>query len=269
VKRKENWALESEIKLVIEYKRSNMEEGYRRLSYQMIDLDIVYLSPTTVYRILVKAGLNTKWTKEGNEPKKRGFEQPKEVHEQWHTDISYIKFGLNSLYLICVLDGYSRAILAWDIRERMETYDVQIVLWSSCNKWIFETSIRPRIITDNGSQFVSSEFKEALRENNIKHTRTSVNHPQSNGKIERFHKTAKEESLRKMPKFTIVQMREEFGQFIEYYNTKRLHSAIGYVAPYDVINGKREEIMCKRKEKLKKGREERISFFQKNTNLKG
>lgn len=137
-----------------------------------------------------------------------------------------------------------------------------IVLWGACCDWVFETENKPRIISDNGSQFISYEFKEALRDSGLTHSRTSVNHPQSNGKIERFHGTAKQESLRNMPKFSIEQVKKEFGEWIDFYNTKRLHSAINYVAPFDVINGNRELILAERKRKLEIGKENRRLFFQ-------
>lgn len=243
-----------------------MQIGYRRLTWMMVDRDIAYLSPSSVYRILVKAALNNKWTKPAGEPKKVGFDQPTTVHEQWHTDISFINFRGTFLYLICVLDGFSRAILAWDIRINMETFDVNIVLYKACSIWILNTDLKPRIITDNGGQFISKEFKEALNDSGITHSRTSPNHPQSNGKIERFHGTAKQESLRNMPKIDISQIKNEFGQFINFYNTERLHSAIDYVAPFDVIYNRKDMILEQRKQKLKTGRSNRRAFFQKNAN---
>jgi len=262
---KAHCATEVEIMSVIKYKKANMEEGYKRLTWMMVDADVVYLSPSTVYRILVRASLNNRWTRPSGEPKKRGFEQPEKVHEHWHTDISYINFKGTFLYLICVLDGFSRAILKWDIRENMESFDVLIVLWGACCDWIPETENKPRIISDNGSQFISYDFKEALRDSGLTHSRTSVNHPQSNGKIERFHGTAKQESLRNMPKFSIKQVKKEFAEWVNFYNTKRLHSAIDYVAPFDVINGNRDHILAERKQKLEFGKKNRRLLFQKNS----
>ena len=237
-----------------------MEIGYRLLTWMMVDENIVYLSPSSVYRILVKAALNNKWTKPAGEPKKQGFEQPLTPHEQWHTDISYVNFKGSHLFLICVLDGYSRAILAWDIRESMETFDVEIVLYDACEKWILGKNIQPRIITDNGSQFISKDFKLALSEFNIQHTKTSVNHPQSNGKIERFHGSAKSQCLQIIPKLTIQQIKEDFGLWIEHYNSKRLHSAIDYIAPLDMMNGKKDFILQERKIKLDMGKQLRRQF---------
>ena len=265
---KSHFATEEEWTKVIEFKKEHMTIGYRRLTWMMIDADVVYLSPSTVYRILVKAALNNKWTKPAGEPKKQGFEQPQKPHEQWHIDISYVNFKGSFLYLICVLDGYSRTLLAWDIRERMEVYDVEIVLWRACDKWLVDNTCKPRIISDNGAQFISGEFRACLREFSITHTRTSVNHPQSNGKLERFHGTAKSECLRELPKFNLGQIKEEFGTWVEHYNHKRLHSAIDYVAPMSMLLGLKEKILSERKKKLDIGRQKRKEYFWKQEQVK-
>lgn len=257
-------ATEAEVQAVIAYKKQNMQESYRRLTWRMVDEDIAYLYPSTVYRILFRAGLSSKWTSPPGEPRKRGFEQPTGIHEHWHIDIAYINFNGSFVYLISILDGYSRAIVSWSIQERMETFDVQMVLWRACEKWIYQTDYKPRVISDNGSQFVSREFKEALSDSGLTHARTSVNHPQSNGKLERFHGIAKTESLRNMPKLSLKQIRNEYGEWVDFYNQKRLHSAISYVTPYDVLYNRKEEIIQERKSKLDLGRKLRKKFFDQN-----
>lgn len=269
---KSHWSTPEERKAVIEFKRENMSAGYVRLTWMMVDRDIAYLSPSSVYRILVSAALNNKWTKPAGEPKKEGFDQPSGVHEHWHTDISYINFHGTFVYLVCVLDGFSRAVLAWDIRTKMESFDVQIVLWSACEKWLSpESDVSPRLITDNGSQFMTSEFKDVLRSFTLSHVRTSVNHPQSNGKIERFHGTVKSEKIRDLPRFTLEQTKAEVGEWIRHYNSERLHSALSYVAPFDVIEGRKDSILENRKQKLIAGKRMRKEYSlrtQKNIESK-
>ena len=235
--------------------------GYVRLTWMMIDRNIAFLSPSSVYRILVNAALNNKWTKPAGEPKKTGFDQPTRFLEHLHMDISYVNFHGTFVFLISVLDGFSRAILAWDIRTKMESFDVQIVLWSACIKWLKENdSNNPRVITDNGSQFLTKEFKETLKHFSMTNVRTSVHHPQSNGKLERFHGTIKSECIREMPKFTLEQVKKEIGEWIHFYNFERLHSSLNYVAPMDVVEGRRESILAKRKRKLLAGKKERREY---------
>lgn len=265
---KSHWSTPEEQKAVVDFKKENMCLGYIRLAFMMIDRDIAYFSPSSVYRILVNAGLNNKWTKPAGEPKKEGFDQPERVHEHWHLDISYIHFKGIFVYLICVLDGYSRAILEWDIRMNMESLDTQIVLWRACDKWLDANNPNnPRLITDNGSQFLTSEFKATLKEFSMTNVKTSVNHPQSNGKLERFHGTIKSEAIRDMPKFTLEQMKDEVKAWIHFYNYERLHSALDYVAPMDVMEGRRDSILLERKRKLLEGKQKRREYALKSKTI--
>ncbi|MCW7520823.1 IS3 family transposase [Leptospira levettii] len=260
---KSHWITPEERKAVEDFKRENPFFGYVLLTWMMIDRDIAYMSPSSVYRILVECGLNNKWRKPTSDSKKTGFDQPKSIHEHWHTDISYINFKGSFVYLICVLDGFSRAVLSWSIATKMESLDVQLVLWDACEKWLGgdrEKGIR--LITDNGSQFSTKEFKQTLKEYSITNVRTSVNHPQSNGKIERFHGTIKSELIREIPKYSLEQVRYEVGHWIEHYNNVRLHSAIGYVAPMDVFYGRKDSILRERKEKLIEGKLKRKQYSE-------
>lgn len=209
-------------------------------------------------------GLNKIWTNPPppGDPKKKGFDQPTEPHEHWHTDISYISYKGMRFYLICVLDGFSRAILAWDIRLSMESFDAYMVLYRACLKWVSTTNINPRIISDNGSQFLTKEYKKILHEFEMTHVRTSVNHPQSNGKLERFHKTIKHERIRDLPRITIEQFRRDIGDWIDHYNTERLHSAINYLPPMKVLLGEGETILEERRNKLAIGKVKREEYYK-------
>lgn len=248
---------------VIEFKREHMNLGYRLLAWIMVDLNIVALSPSTVYRILKKAGLSKVWTNPPGEPKKKGFDQPTKPHEHWHTDISYVRYKGTRFYLICILDGFSRAILAWDIRLAMESFDTYMVLIRACLKWLPTTEINPRLISDNGSQFLTKEYKAILHEFEMTHVRTSVNHPQSNGKIERFHKTIKNECVRDLPRITEEQFRRDIGEWIRRYNEERLHSSIQYLPPIKVLSGQGEEILQERKNKIAIAKMNRELYYKK------
>ncbi|MEA1994620.1 MAG: DDE-type integrase/transposase/recombinase, partial [Campylobacterota bacterium] len=170
-----HYLLPEEREKIITYKKLHPELGYRKLTWQMVDENIVYVSPPTVYRVLRKAHLNTMFTREGGAKHPKGFVQPEKPHEQWHIDISYINVFGTFMFLISVLDGYSRYILSWDLRTTMETFDVEMVLQKALEEYRNEN---PRVITDNGGQFISKEFKNYLRFVGIKHSRTRVNHPQ-------------------------------------------------------------------------------------------
>ena len=166
----------------------------------MVDADIAYVSPGTVYNVLKRGGLMKKWA-EGAEEKKKGFEQPEAVHEQWHTDYSYIRVCGVFYYFISVMDGYSRKILSWMLCHTMEGLWAEIAVAQT-----MELYPAPRLITDNGSQFISKDFQELTRLLEIEHTFTSPSHPQSNGKLERFHRTLKKASIQERRHILVMKM---------------------------------------------------------------
>lgn len=252
----QNWEREA----VITYFKKHPDEGYRRLTYMMMDADVVAISPSSVYRILGDAGLlirrNTKPSRKGT-----GFVQPLKPHEHWHVDVSYINICGTFYYLCSQLDGYSRYIVNWDIRETMQESDVEIVIQRAREKF---PEASPRIISDNGSQFIARDFKEFIRVCGMTHVRTSPYYPQSNGKIERWHQLLKQECIRPGSPLSLQDARRLVAGYVEHYNNTRLHSALGYVAPKDKLNGLAREIFKRREQKLEKAREERKSIRQKD-----
>jgi len=122
-----------------------------------------------------------------------GFTQPLKPHDHWHIDISYINLSGTFYYFCSVLDGCSRAILSWDLKPAMKEADVEIVIEKAKEAHPNE---HPRIISDNGPQFIANDFKEFIRISEMTHVRTSPYYPQSNGKIERMHKTLKQTCIR-------------------------------------------------------------------------
>lgn len=219
----------------------------------MLDQNIVAVSPTSVWRVLSKAGLLEKWNKKPSK-KGTGFVQPLRPHEHWHVDISYINICGTFFYLCSLLDGCSRYIVHWEIREQMTETDVEIIIQKAKEKF---PEARPRIISDNGPQFIAKDFKEFIRLSGMTHVRTSPFYPQSNGKLERFHKTLKGECIRAKTPLSLDDARRLVAEYIEHYNTVRLHSAIGYIAPADRLNGKEKEIFKERDWKLEAAREQR------------
>jgi transposase InsO family protein len=117
--------------------------------------------------------------------------------------------------------------------------------------------VTPRIISDNGPQFIARDFKEFIRLCGMTHVKTSPYYPQSNGKIERWHRILKEEYIRPGTPLTLEDARRIVAKFIEYYNTVRLHSAIGYITPKDKLEGREKEIFAARDRKLEAARARR------------
>jgi putative transposase len=179
------WLEDWEEQDIIGFHLKNPLEGYRRLTFMMLDADIVAVSPSSVWRVLSQGGLLSKW--KGKLSKKgSGFEQPLTAHQHWHIDVSYINISGTFYYLCGILDG-------WDLREKMTEADIEIILQGAKEKY---PEARPRIISDNGPQFIAKDFKDFIRISGMTHVRTSPFYPQSNGKIERWHKSLKSECIR-------------------------------------------------------------------------
>jgi len=153
-------------------------------------------------------------------------------------------------------EGYRRLtyIIHHQLRKQMEEYDVQVVVAEALALF---PGVHPRIISDNGSQFIAKEFSRFIRFSGLQHVRTSVAYPQSNGKIERFHRTINEECLEIASFLTLADARRQIAQYIHHYNTVRLHGAIGYLTPEDMLLGRRDQRLKERNTKLEKAKKER------------
>jgi transposase InsO family protein len=248
---KKHWILDWEKEAIIKYAKSHPNEGYRRLTYMMIDDDIVAVSPSTTYRVLKQAGLLNIWNRTKKSTKGTGFVQPEFPHQHWHTDIKYVNFKGTFLFLISVIDGYSRYIVHHELRMNMQEYDVQLTIEKAIEKF---PGVKPRLISDNGSQYISKDFAEFIKLAGLQHIRTSIAYPQANGKIEIFHKTLNNECLKTTSLIDLDDARKQIAAFIEKYNTERLHSALFYLTPEDFLLGRVDEKLNQRNIKLEQAK---------------
>jgi transposase InsO family protein len=247
------WLEEAEKQALLDFHRQHPLDGYRRLTYMMLDADVAAVSPATVYRVLSQAGrLGRNWVKPAK--KGTGFVQPLQAHEHWHIDISYLNIAGTFYFLISILDGHSRFIVHWDIRTTMLEADVQIVVQRAKEKFPHAC---PRIISDNGGQFIARDFKELVRLLGMTHVRTSPYYPQSNGKLERWHGTIKSECIRPGTPLCLEDAQRLVSRWIDEYNQVRLHSALGYVTPADILAGRETAIYAQRDQKLEAARQRR------------
>ena len=250
---RDHWLEDSEKRAIVDYAGEHSGEGYRRLTYMMMDADVVAASPASVYRVLKGVGLMESWNRKPSK-KGTGFHQPIRAHEHWHIDVSYINVCGTFYYLCSVLDGFSRYIVHWEIREAMKERDIEIILQRGREAF---PNVQPRIISDNGPQFIANDFKAFIRICGMTHVRTSPYYPQSNGKIERWHKSLKKECIRPGTPLSLEDARSLVEGYVAHYNTKRLHSAIGYVTPQAQLEGRADAIHAERDRKLAAAREAR------------
>ena len=245
------WLEDWEKRAILNFHHAHSQEGYRRISYMMLDQDVVAVSPATTYRVLANAGLLKRWNDKKTSAKGSGFTQPLKPHEHWHIDISYLNLCGTFYYFIGILDGCSRYVVHWDIRASMTEDDVALVIERAKEKF---PGVTPRIISDNGPQFIAKDFKEYIRLSGMTHVRTSPYYRQSNGKLERFNRTIKHECIRPKTPVSLDDALRIVSDFVTHYNNIRLHSSIGYIAPVDKLNGKAEEIFNARDKKLEAAR---------------
>jgi putative transposase len=223
----------------------------RELAFYISDHVGFTVSESTVYRILKRHGLV-------REVKLQGFPAGQEyrvktthINEQWQSDASYFfVVGWGWYYLISVMDDFSRLILAWDLMLDMTAESIgdvveQAVAFTGMRNVPVEN--KTRLLTDNGSGYIAKALEEYLRMQSIRHIRCSPHHPQTNGKLERFHQTLKTR-LNVLVYSSPEALKRAMAEFIEYYNHRRYHEGIGNVAPADVYYGRRQEILRRREE---------------------
>lgn len=210
---RDHWIESWERDAIVDYFDAHPLDGYRRLSFMMLDDDVVAVSPSTTFRVLKAVGrlnrFNGRASKKGT-----GFVQPLGPHQHWHIDVSYLNLAGTFYYLCSILDGYSRYIVHWEIRESMREVDVETIVQRAREKF---PNARPRIISDNGPQFIARDFKTFIRLSGMTHVRTAPYYPQSNGKIEAWHKTLKVTTIRPHNPETLDEARRLVASFVAYY----------------------------------------------------
>ena len=230
--------------------RESPEWGSRQLATWITDHLGLSVGESTVYRILRREGLI-------KPPVTRllaGKEYHRKTsgpHQVWATDASYFRVsGWGYYYMVTVMDDYSRSILAWKLQVDMTADSlIQVVQVAVDITGMTEVPLedRTRLLSDNGSGYVSRAFRDYLSLVGIRHIRAAPYHPQTNGKLERYHQSIKQE-VNQVPYEAPSDLEEAISGFVDYYNNRRYHKALGNVTPDDVLHGRREEILITRKE---------------------
>lgn len=235
---------------VIRYALAHPKDGYRRLTWQMIDADVACLSESSVYRVLNGADLLARWKRHrrsGTAPAK-----PTAPHQRWHTDLMYLRIADSWYFLVTVLDAYSRYVVHWELLTTMAATDVRLVVQQAIER----TGARPQLVTDNGSQFTAAEFKDLVRRFALDHIRIRTYHPESNGLVERFHRSTRD-AVEAHDLANLGQARRIIGAWVRHYNEERLHAGLGYLTPAEFHCGNPAARIAERQAKLKRAKENR------------
>jgi putative transposase len=241
---------EEETKIVTQA-RASPELSARQLALQLVDSGGWYVSESTVFRILKREGLIKPAEIVGFKAGKEYHRKTNRPNELWATDCAHLKVvDWGWYYLVTVMDDYSRYILAWELKSDMAATSLIDVVQKAVD-FTGMTDVpvddRTALLSDNGAGYLSRQFGEYLRLVGVRHFVASPYHPQTNGKIERYHRTIKGE-IKLVPYEMPSELLEAIGAFINYYNYRRYHEGLGDVTPYDVYSGKHLEIIRRRKE---------------------
>jgi len=230
--------------------REYTELSSRQLAAWITDNEGFAVSESTVYRILRREGL-VKRLEVQLAAGKEYHTKTTRPHQLWATDASYFKVvGWGYYYLVTVMDDYSRFILAWKLQKDMSANSLIEVIQEAVDATgMTEVPVedRTRLLSDNGAGYVSRSFRDYLHLVGIRHILAAPYHPQTNGKLERYHRSIKRE-VNQIPYELPGQLEMAIADFVDYYNYRRYHKALGNVMPADVLYGRREQILEHRKE---------------------
>lgn len=214
----------------------------RELAWHITDTEKKYISESSVYRILRERGLITAphhvVLSAANEYKRKTTF----VNEMWQTDFSYFKIkGWGNYYMSTVLDDNSRFIVAWELLPNMKVEDAR----STIDKAILNSGLTknqmPILLSDNGSCYIAAEFKEYVKQRGMKKIFGAPCHPQTQGKIERYHRTIKNVVLLENY-YSPEELERAIAAFVHHYNYHRYHESLGNLTPADVYYGRAEKI---------------------------
>lgn len=254
-------ATPTEVGQVVRYAEAHPLLGYKRLTWALVDENVAFLRPWMVYGILAEYQLLGRRAQAIRELERPA--EPVSPDQRWHTDLMNLRIHGRWFYLIDFLDSYSRYLVYWEILLTAKANAVVLAGQRALDALaLSRPSGAPEIVHDNGPQFVSYEWRTFVRGAQANDVPTLTHHPQSNGRIERFHRTTQEEALTGKESDDLYRAQRTLSQWQHYYNFERPHSAIRYLRPIDYYRGDPEARLAEREEKLRRGAVDRAAYWQ-------
>lgn len=248
---------------VVEISLEKPELSSRELAWHITDNYKYYISESSVYRILKSNGLITSTSFRIMSASDSFHDKTTAVNQMWQTDFTYFKiYGWGWYYLSTILDDYSRFIVDWRLCSTMKAEDVKNNLEMAFAKTDLTKSNPPKLLSDNGSCYISNELADYLLLKDMKHIRGRPLHPQTQGKIERYHRSMK--NVIKLDNyFSPGQLEVKMEEFVKYYNFERYHESLQNLTPAEVYYGRGESKLKQLKRIKNKTLNERKKQYQK------
>lgn len=242
---------------IVGYAGAHPGTGYRRLTWQMVDAGAAAAAPSAVYDVLKAAGTLYRPAPEASSRRKPP--PATRPDQRWHLDVLYLWVVGRWYFLVTVIDADSRYIVAWDLAWTLPDDALGLVLRTALDR---TPGAQPEVVTDNGGEFAGRDFLAVLKAESLKRVRTRVHHPQSNGRVERYHRTFREEGWGGAQPADYAAARALIAEWIETYNHTRLHSALNYLTPAEYYRGNPEARLTERHAKLLAARHRRQAAWQ-------
>jgi len=242
---------------IVCYAEAHPGEGYRRLAWQMVDAQVVAASPSAVYDVLKAAGrLYRPAPEAGSGRKPPAATRP---DQRWHVDVLYLWVLGRWYFLVTVIDAYSRYIVQWELCWTLTGDAMALVLQAAIDKTPGAT---PEVVSDNGPEFINRDFVTVLKAQGLKQIRTRFYHPESNGVLERYHRTFRDEGWGQAQPADYPAAQALIRDWVTTYNTTRLHSALNYLPPADYYRGNPEVPLAGRRARLAAARQRRRDAWE-------
>ena len=226
----------------------------RELAVTFTDTEGYFVSESSVYRLLKAHDLITSPAFIVIKAASQFKDKTTAINQMWQTDFTYLKIiGWGWMYLSTILDDFSRYVIAWKLCSTMKSSDVTETLElamqaSGCDQ--ADVVHKPKLLSDNGSSYLSGELADWLSNNEMRHLRGAPYHPQTQGKIERWHQTLKNCILLENY-FLPGDLEKQIETFVDHYNHQRYHESLKNLTPADIDFGRGQSILAKR-DKIKK-----------------
>lgn len=252
-------ALPEEKAAVRDYALQHPGIRHRELAWRMVDEDVAYVSPSTVYRILSQENLVSPWRRR-KKRRREPEEKPSQSDEVWATDLKYVAVGARNYYLITFIDEYSRYIVHHELLTSMDGSSVSLAAQAALETLprdeAGELAAQPEIRSDNGGGYVSGDFAKVLKAHGLSHRRIRPHCPEENGVVERAQRTLGE-AIEDEEVESYAQAQEVIEKVVKWYNEERLHSALGFLRPADYYRGDPSALFEARRRKLAQARHRR------------